>query len=212
MVINPSDHWEVATLGDSIYHGGGNLSYSPSDWEYSFQHYLKFDSINLAQSGDTSGATLARFDDDVLPFHPHYLIIMTGTNSLRAGVDPDDVISDLAAIKEKCEQNGICPIFMTLPPINPQNIARAFNEPTAEDWKERFAAVNAYIRTQIHIDLAGKIPEGVDLPTELGLDGIHLDPPGKKLMAEAVNEQWEKVLAQFAENSRWRCIGWGFPT
>lgn len=55
------------------------------------------------------------------------------------------------------------------------------------------------IRTQIHIDLAGKIPEGVDLPTELGLDGIHLDPPGKKLMAEAVNEQWEKVLAQFAE-------------
>ena len=86
MVINPSDHWEVATLGDSIYHGGGNLSYSPSDWEYSFQHYLKFDSINLAQSGDTSGATLARFDDDVLPFHPHYLIIMTGTNSLRAGV------------------------------------------------------------------------------------------------------------------------------
>ena len=69
----------------------------------------------------------------------------------------------------------------------------------AEDWKERFAAVNAYIRTQIHIDLAGKIPEGVDLPTELGLDGIHLDPPGKKLMAEAVNEQWEKVLAQFAE-------------
>ena len=199
MVINPSDHWEVATLGDSIYHGGGNLSYSPSDWEYSFQHYLKFDSINLAQSGDTSGATLARFDDDVLPFHPHYLIIMTGTNSLRAGVDPDDVISDLAAIKEKCEQNGICPIFMTLPPINPQNIARAFNEPTAEDWKERFAAVNAYIRTQIHIDLAGKIPEGVDLPTELGLDGIHLDPPGKKLMAEAGNEQWEKVLAQFAE-------------
>lgn len=199
MVINPSDHWEVATLGDSIYHGGGNLSYSPSDWEYSFQHYLKFDSINLAQSGDTSGATLARFDDDVLPFHPHYLIIMTGTNSLRAGVDPDDVISDLAAIKEKCEQNGICPIFMTLPPINPKNIARAFNEPTAEDWKERFAAVNAYIRTQIHIDLAGKIPEGVDLPTELGLDGIHLDPPGKKLMAEAVNEQWEKVLAQFAE-------------
>lgn len=49
---------------------------------------------------------------------------------------------------------------MTLPPINPQNIARAFNEPTAEDWKERFAAVNAYIRTQIHIDLAGKSPKG----------------------------------------------------
>lgn len=62
------------------------------------------------------------------------------------------------------------------------------------------------------ISILRENPEGVDLPTELGLDGIHLDPPGKKLMAEAVNEQWEKVLAQFAENSRWRCIGWGFPT
>ena len=82
---NPNDNWEIGTLGDSISHGGGDLSYSPSDWEYSYQYYLDFDSINLSESGDTSAATLDRFDKDVLPFHVKYLIIMTGSNSLGAG-------------------------------------------------------------------------------------------------------------------------------
>jgi lysophospholipase L1-like esterase len=197
MVTNPYDNWQVGTLGDSIYHGGGSLSYSPSDWEYSFQHFLKFNSINLAESGDTSAATAERFDRDVLPFHPKYLIIMTGTNSLRAGNDPDDVIADLQTIKDKCETNGIHPVFMTLPPINPANIKRAFGEPTTWDWMKRFAAVNAWIRQQVHIDLGGKINEYQELPTELALDGIHLDTSGKKLMAEAVNEQWDSVIKAF---------------
>jgi lysophospholipase L1-like esterase len=197
MVTNPDDNWEVATLGDSIYHGGGSLTYSPNDWEYSFQYFLKFDSINLAQSGDTSEDTANRFEADVVPFHPRYLIIMTGSNSLRAGVDPDDVINDLETIKNKAEENGIHPIFMTLPPINPANIQKAFKEPTAEDWQERFAKVNAWIRQQVHIDLAGKIDENKELPTELATDGLHLDTDGKKLMAEAVNEQWDRVIASF---------------
>ena len=36
-----------------------------------------------------------RFDDDVLPFHPQYLLIMGGTNSLRAGMPAENVINDL---------------------------------------------------------------------------------------------------------------------
>lgn len=197
MVTDPAAGWQVATMGDSIYHGGGSLSYSPNDWEYSFQHFLKFDSINLARSGDTSEATAARFDKDVVPFHPRYLIVMTGSNSLRAGVDPEDVIHDLKIIRNKCEANGIRPVFMTLPPINPANIQKAFREPTVDDWPARFAAVNAWIRQQVHIDLAGKINENEPLPTALAMDGLHLDTEGKKLMAEAVNEQWDQAIASF---------------
>lgn len=197
MVTNPDAGWQVATIGDSIYHGGGSLSYSPSDWEYSFQHFLDFDSINLARSGDTSEMTLERFDADVLPFHPRYLIIMTGSNSLRAGVSPEDVIRDLNTMKMRAEMNGIHPVFMTLPPLNPANIQKAFDEPTAGDWKGQIAAVNAWIRQQVHVDLAGKIDENAELPTELALDGLHLDTAGKKLMAAAVNEQWGRITASF---------------
>ena len=42
-----------------------------------------------------------RFDDDVLPFHPQYLLIMGGTNSLRAGMPAENVINDLKTIQKK---------------------------------------------------------------------------------------------------------------
>ena len=75
-----------------------------------------------------------------------------GSNSLRAGVSAEDVISDMKAVKAKCLANGILPVFLTLPPINPVNIQKAFDEPTADNWQDLFAEVNAYIRTQVHID------------------------------------------------------------
>lgn len=193
----PADDWQVAVLGDSISHGGGHFSYSPADFKFSWLHYLDFDTINLSESGDTSGMTLARFDRDVLPFHPQYLLIMTGSNSLRAGEDPDAVISDLEMMRQKCLQNGIRPILLTLPPIHPDNIQHVFDEPTAEDWQDRFAVVNAYIRTQVHIDMALAIeaPDGV-LPTEYALDGLHPDANGKALMGAYVNSVWQVVKAQ----------------
>lgn len=197
MTVNPEDNWQVGTLGDSISHGGGDLSYSPSDFTYSYQYYLPFDTINLAESGDTSEATLARFDKDVVPFHPRYLIIMTGSNSLRGWVSGESVISDLKGIREKCEINGITPIFMTLPPVNPANIKRAFDEPTAEGWRAEMAKVNQWIRSlPWFIDLGTQFDENQDLPTRYALDGLHLNFRGKRLMARAIMEQWDGIMAK----------------
>ena len=193
-VTNPDKPYMIGTYGDSITHGGGGVSYSPADWEYDYQSYLKFDSINLALSGDTSATMVERFDYDVLPFHLKYLIIMGGSNSLREGESPDDVINDLETIKVKCLNNDIVPVFLTLPTINPINIFRIFQEDTVDDWQSRFKKVNAYIRTQRHIDLAKKLPETGLLPTYYAADGLHLDIEGKKLMAEAINEQWEDAI------------------
>lgn len=193
---DPADDWQVAVLGDSISHGGGHFSYSPAVFSFSWLHYLDFPAINLSQSGDTSGMTVERFDRDVLPFHPRYLIIMTGSNSLRAGEDTDAVIADLEAMRQRCLENGICPILVTLPAINPENIDHVFAEPTADDWQERFDAVNAYIRTHTYIDMAAAIPtqDGL-LPTQYALDGLHPDANGKALMGAYVNSVWPGVKA-----------------
>ena len=202
----PSDDWQVAVLGDSISHGGGHFSYSPADFHFSWLHYLDFDTINLSESGDTSGMTRARFERDVLPFHPQYLLIMTGSNSLRAGEDTDAVISDLEAMRQMCLAHGIRPILLTLPPIHPDNIQHVFAEPTADDWQDRFDTVNDYIRTQVHIDMALAIeaPDGV-LPTEYALDGLHPDANGKALMGAYVNSVWAVVRAQAdAELDQWQ--------
>jgi lysophospholipase L1-like esterase len=192
--VNPSVSANVATYGDSITHGGGSISYSPADWEYSYQHYLDFQSINLGRSGDTSQSMVERFDSDVLPFHPQFLIILAGTNSLRGGIPASSVIADLMTLKEKCETNDIHPVFLTLPTINPANIRKAFDEPTDPSWKINRQLVNAYIRTQTHIDIADKIDEqGSILPTNLALDGIHLDIAGKQLMASVINAEWRHI-------------------
>lgn len=194
-VVYTQKTYTVGTFGDSITHGGGAVSYSPGDWEYDYQSYLNFDTINLGRSGDTSASMLERFDQDVLPLHLQYLIIMGGTNSLRGGVAAESVINDLQTIKEKCEANGIIPVFLTLPPINPTNIKRVFNEETAPDWQSEFAKVNTYIRSQKHIDVATELtPQGGVLPTNLALDGLHPDAVGKKLMAKAINAEWRSIV------------------
>ena len=194
-IKNPVKHWKVAVYGDSISHGGGHLSFGPADLAYSYESYLDFPSINLSQSGDTSEAMVMRFEKDVLPFSPEYLLILGGTNSLRAGVPAADVISDLKEIQRKCREHGITPILMTLPPINPENIQKAFHEPTYEGWKASFAEVNAFIRGEVHIDTAAPFEEMEELPTWLALDGIHGDWNMKRMMAEVINREFPKVAA-----------------
>lgn len=192
--VNPNQHVPVATFGDSITHGGGSVSYSPADWEYSYQYYLDFPTINLGRSGDTSEAMVERFDRDVLPFQPQYLLILAGTNSLRGGVPAESVIADLKILKAKCLANNIRPVFLTLPPINPNNIQKVFGESTAPEWQEQMRLVNDFIRTQVHIDVASemKYTDGF-LPTKLAIDGLHLDIKGKKKIAAAVNASWGRI-------------------
>lgn len=185
----------VAIYGDSISHGGGSISYSPAYWDFSYSHYLSFPTINLAQSGDTSEMAVERFDRDVYPFEPSYLLILIGSNSLRAGVPAADVIRDLEAIRDKCLSHGIRPVLLTIPPINPAHIRKAFDEPTASNWQELVAAVNEYIKGQVHIDITqGMADSKGELKEELAVDGIHLDPPAKKMMAAAINAAWPAIV------------------
>lgn len=192
--VNPEIPVVVAAFGDSITHGGGGVSHSPADWEYSYLHYLKFPTINLGRSSDTSQTMVERFEQDVLPFRPKYLLIMGGTNSLRAGVRAESVIDDMEVLKTKCLANKIRPIFLTLPPINPGNIMKVFNESTVSDWQTQIQSVNEFIRTQEHIDVAREMAaaDGT-LPTQLAIDGLHLDVAGKQKIATAINENWARI-------------------
>ncbi len=195
--VSPLDKWEVGVLGDSISHGGGHFSFGPADFEFSYLTYLDFPTINLSQSGDTAQMTRDRFDKDVLPYKPHYLLIMTGSNSLRAGEDPQVVIDCLKEIQRKCLENNIAPILLTLPMVNPDSIMHIFKEETAPDYPNRFNKVNDFIRTQIHIDTAAAFscPDN-KLPVMYALDGLHPDANGKKLMAEIINAAWPQVKGQ----------------
>ena len=196
---SPSDHWKIAVFGDSISHGGGRLSFGPEELEYSWLHYLDSNAVNLSQSGNLTSDMLARFERDVVPFHPEYLIIMGGTNDLRSDeYTLESTIKNMNAIEEKCRRYGIKPIFLTLPPINPANIIRAFDEQTDPEWKNKFARFNDFLRTKPHIDVAKSFAayssETGELPEWLGYDGLHEDVIGKQLIAARVNAEWETAV------------------
>ena len=100
----------------------------------------------------------------------------------------------MTAIRDKCLENDIRPIFLTLPPINPRHIKQVFDEDTVTDWQQQFQKVNTFIRTQDHIDVAQQFRsvDGV-LRGDLAVDGLHLDIAGKKMIAAAINANWRRI-------------------
>lgn len=181
--------YKWAVFGDSITHGGGAVSNPPSDERFEYVSYLPFPVKNLGRSGDTIEMMVERFENDVLPFKPRYMFILGGSNSIRGGVSGESVIASLQTIKDKCEQNGITPIFLTLPPVNPERIERVFNQPTAENWQSELGKVNDFIRNQEYaIEIYSLlVDEKGFLPVEYAEDGLHPDISGKKIMAHSIN-------------------------
>lgn len=185
----------AAAFGDSITHGGGALSYSPFNLEYNYTTYLDFPAQNLGRSGDTAHDSLLRFEDDVLPYHPYNLLILTGSNDLRSDLSAVSIIKDLEGIREKCRANDIRPIFLTLMPINPDHINQAFHTEIDPGWYDKMRLINAFIRQQeYYIDLEPYFydPTHTLLDASLSIDGLHPDIRGKMLMAEVINAHKEK--------------------
>ena len=182
---------DVAVFGDSISHGGGAVSYSPRALQYSYETFIDFPVVNVSRSGDTSRTTLERFNQDVLPLKPKNLIISTGANCLRdARISAEDVIADLAGINKLCLQNDIRPIFLTLMPINPDNLQNAFHTPTDSDWKEKLTQINDYIKRQeFFIDIEPYFYDAQGtMDYGFSVDGIHPDVRGKMLIGELISK------------------------
>jgi lysophospholipase L1-like esterase len=179
-----------ASFGDSITHGGGAVSNPPSDARYDYTYYLPVTVKNLGKSGDTAAALVDRFEQDVLPFKPEVLLILGGTNSIRNGASAAEVIESLATLKRKCEKYGIKPVFLTLPPMNPERIQRVFNQPTAAEWQQELNKVNAYIKTlPNYIDIYPALADDRGLiPVKYAQDGLHPDIAGKRIIARKVSE------------------------
>ena len=120
------------------------------------------------------------------------MIILTGTNSLRApNINSLAVIDDLTEIRNKCYQNGIRPIFLTLVPISPTNIKNAFHTETDPNWRHKLDQINGFVREQqYYIDLEPYFYDimGTKLDDRLSVDGLHPDIEGKMKMGEIINQ------------------------
>lgn len=182
---------KVAALGDSITHGGGAVSTPPGYVMYNWETYSQVPIKNLGYSGDTVAAMDARFETDVLPFHPKILVIMGGVNDFRAGAMAQDIIYYLQQIGNKCRMHGIIPVYATATPINPHFIADwSYITTPAVDWKEQQVLLNQWIMSQQYaVDVASGMTDCYGLlMDEATTDGLHPDVLGKKLIGETISD------------------------
>ena len=70
--------------------------------------------VNLGINGDTTRGMLGRFDRQVAPEEPGYVILLGGINDLFMGVPPESIMENLEGIYEKTLQIGATPIACTL--------------------------------------------------------------------------------------------------
>ncbi|QJW47842.1 GDSL family lipase [bacterium BFN5] len=193
--------YQVAALGDSVTHGGGAVSNTPSDPAYDWTTYAGFPIKNLGRSGDTTAGMAARFDREVVPFAPKILVIMGGVNDLRGGAAAEDVIDNLVFIQSKCQEQGIIPVFATVTPVNPTAIKQVFNQDTYGDWQTQWQKVNSWIRTQpYYVDVAPMFmsADGT-MPDELATDGLHPDTKGKAMIGTTVGNYLKRNFPAYTK-------------
>lgn len=178
-------------LGDSITHGGA-VTVPPSQVFCNWETYCNWPIKNLGHSGDTTEQILDRFDEDVLPFKPEVLFIMAGVNDFRLGILGSYSVRNLAEIREKCEERGITPVFITPTPINADKIFKTkFVDAPPTDWRYQQKEICDWVRQQKHfIDISAEMTdEDGNLKANLTTDGLHPDSEGKKIIGKAV-EKW----------------------
>ncbi len=181
----------VAALGDSITHGGGAIMTQPSRTMYCWESYAGLPVKNLGKSGDSTSDLLYRFENDVLPFAPKYLVIMGGVNDFRAGAPASVTIQNLSCLAEKCRAYGITPIFATATPISPRLMEHVWDiEPAAGGWKAAQRAINEWIMTQPYaVDVSTPLTdENGELKASLTTDGLHPDAEAKRIIGERIGK------------------------
>jgi lysophospholipase L1-like esterase len=174
----------VVALGDSLTAGiagtPGNYpavlaTLLPSSWEV----------VNRGIPGNTTVDMLGRFDSDVTPLSPQYVIVLAGINDDLLGQIPSQIEGHLSALYQDTVAIGATPIPVTLPPFG------HFSEWTTAIEATR-VAVNAWIRQQpyVYVDAAWALADPAN-EEDLGSaydagDGIHLSPAGQAALADAV--------------------------
>lgn len=190
---------QVAALGDSITHGGGAVSTPPSAILYNWETYSQVPVLNIGFSGNLTSNMVERFDQDVLPFKPKFLVIMGGVNDIRTGVSAREVIDNLTKLKEKCKINGITPIFLTVTPVNPPKMKKVANLDISTGWDKERIIVNNWIKNQeYNINVAEALTDARGfLADDLTTDGLHPDYVGKKHIGEMVGDYLVSHFADF---------------
>jgi lysophospholipase L1-like esterase len=141
--------------------------------------------IEKRGDADTTDQMLARFDADVIAYHPTFVIILAGTAHLEPGVGPKAVEPNIAKMCERARANGIKPVMCTIPPDNEAGVSIAWvNE--LNTWVQSYARSQGYDVIDFYALLNDPLYPGHMLTTYSSGDGIHPNDAGYRAMGAYV--------------------------
>ena len=156
--------------------------------------------------GELTAEMLLRFRRDVLAHHPHYVVILGGTNDLGWNGPPAEIMRNLVKMYEQTLAAGGVPVPVTVPSLRVEDAgsSREGQEWVAGHVARRFelnSLIGAYARTKalpaIDLFAATAEPDTNLLAREYSNDGLHLSTAGYRLFADLVYRQvLQPALAQ----------------
>lgn len=228
MDFTPRDDCRVVVCGDSISAGvvydeaESRYVKSKDTFVFQMQQSLNCAVTNLSRFGNTISTALPRLFRDMKRERPDAVVIELGGNDCdykwdQIAEDPAAEhlpATDIAVFEselKKCsgwlKEQGIQPVFTTLPPLDPERYFNWVSKNNAEAaknilrwlgsvsriywWHERYnsAIVKAARNTGAAvIDLRGAFLGTVDFRRYLCRDGIHPNKDGHRLICGAISE------------------------
>ncbi|MBU1345401.1 MAG: capsular biosynthesis protein [Alphaproteobacteria bacterium] len=158
--------------------------------------------INRGVAGQNSSVMLLRFQADVIELAPSAVVILAGSNDLRAYVGDPDAITvgaverlarNLSAMADMAAGRGISIALATLPPVSGDLVSVARSPAairTANARITRIAVDRGYPLVDYHAALAG--PDGL-MPVDRSDDGIHPNACGYARMTPALFDAIEAL-------------------
>ncbi len=138
---------------------------------------------------DTTDQMLARFDADVIAYHPAYVVILAGTAHLEPGIGPEAVEPGIAKMCALARSHGITPVMCTIPPDNEAGVTiQEVNDLNA--WITSYAKSHGYHVIDFYSLLNDPHKPGHMLSKYASGDGIHPNDAGYRAMAAYVPLQF----------------------
>lgn len=179
--------------GDSLTEGSDFLK--PYTWPALMAQRLGIEVVNRGIGGDTTGGMLGRFAFEVLQHKPEMVILLGGTNDLWWGVEPKQILANLASMVVQAQHYGIVPIVALPLPCWPEQAAKQPWTPPEGGYTVFNERIHALVELQSTYAGNDDLPcidfyrecfdEGGDLRSDRFLeDGVHANKAGHRHMAD----------------------------
>lgn len=181
----------VVFLGDSITEG-----WARSDPGFFASNGL----VGRGISGQVTGQTLLRFQQDVVGLHPKVVHIMIGTNDVAGNAGPTtygDIERNLTAMVQLARANRILVVLATVPPSADfpwrRGMAPAQKIIQLNGWIRDYARREHIALADYHAALAD--PAG-GFRAQWTVDGVHPNPSGFAIMEPIARAAIQSALAK----------------